>query len=99
VSSASTANIKNKSSLSNVTIARLVTGALASGVSASRRLFSCFSDWNFKRILAFALTATKYPLLKSGVQSNKQNLRFISAIDFGILNPEQDPKEDGEGTQ
>jgi hypothetical protein len=67
--------MRNNPSFSNFTVARLVTGALASGIKALRSADSCFSEANFKRTLAFALIAIlAFPMLKHEVQSNKQNL-------------------------
>jgi hypothetical protein len=45
---------RNNPSFSNLTLARLVTGALASGVKASRSVEICFCEVNFKRTVAFA---------------------------------------------
>jgi hypothetical protein len=55
-------------------LARLVTGALASGNKASRSVFSCLSDLNFKRTKALALAAIQRSLeCKKAFQGNKQN--------------------------
>jgi hypothetical protein len=55
-------------------LARLVTGALASGIRALRSVVSCFSEVNFKCTVAFALVAIQHSIAKTEVQSNKQNL-------------------------
>lgn len=55
MSCASTFMLRQQPSFCSLTLARWVGGASASGANALSSAVSCFSDANFKRIVAYVL--------------------------------------------